>query len=244
MTRILPVAAVLAALALAGCGTETPMPTPTATASETPTATPTPTPTPTNEPAPEVDGEVLFVISAKLTAPDGATASIKQTVYQPFAELDDEDDVEDQLDEECNGWRDSIGEGDWLVAEIVTADTSTGTKEWDQGGQVAVTMAGAPVYQGDLESFQSSCTSVQVHVPGTVRGVTPLDPDGDPDEPGGWATFTYGFMVGDPDDDDSVRISNCRITLTDAAKAESTLAKKWTSIIQSPGLCEINTPGV
>lgn len=246
MKLIMPGLAIVTALALGGCGTMTlpggATPTPTASATATATATPSPTPSPSasSTPAPGVDGEVLFTIKAKLTSPTGATATITQTVFAPFDDLDDESAVEDQLDEECSGWRDTIGDDAWLVSEITANDTSTGGRTWSNGSQFVVTMAGAPVFQGDYSPFQAYCVSAQGHVPSVMRAVSPLDPDIAPDSPGGWATFAYGFGTAD----EVNRISACTITVSALARAESTLAKAWPSIRQNPGFCEINTLGL
>ena len=248
MKLIMTGVTILAGLALTGCGTmalptgstPTPSATPSATAAPTAAPRPTLTPTPTATPAPEVDGDVLFTIKAKLTSSTGATATITQTVFAPFEELDDESAVEDQLDEECSGWRDTVGDDAWLVSRITAKDTSTGGRTWGTGSQFVVMMAGAPVFQGDYSPFQAYCVSVQGHVPGVIRAVSPLDPDIAPDSPGGWATFAYGFGTAD----ESNRVSACTITVTPLARTESDLAKTWPSIRQNPGFCEINTLGL
>ncbi len=185
-------------------------------------------------------GDLLFTISAKLTSPQGATATITQAVYAPVGDLDDLTAIEEQLDEECSGWRESTGAGSWLVAEIIAKDTSTGGREWGEGGQFVVTMAGAPVFQGDFSAFQAYCVSAQGDVPGTIRAVTPLVPGAEPDQPGGWATVAYGFGMAD----DTNTLSACRITLTTLARAESTLARRWPNIRQDAGFCEVNTLGL
>jgi hypothetical protein len=193
---------------------------------------------------------VLFTISAKLTSPVGATARIEQVVYKPVAELEDLDAITAQLDDECSGWRDTIGPADFVVGVITAKDTSTGSKKWPPSGQVVVTMAGTPVYAGDWETFQSYCTSAQVRIPGEVRGVTPVPAGADADSPGGWATLTYGFGIAteagtDAGDDRYTQLSDCRITVTAAGRAESDLVEAWLTAPQSgPGMCEVNTPGV
>jgi hypothetical protein len=249
-STIIAAAALAAALALTACGSvRFPVPTPTATDTSSPTpSSEAPTPTPT--PLPTAEGDVLFTISVKLTSPVGATARVVQTVYQPVTDLDDLPEIEAQLDEECSGWRDSIGEGEYIVSSIVATDTSTGGKKWPKSGQVVVTMAGTPVFQGDYTSFQSFCTSVQVLIPGHVRGVTPLHPGSNADDAGGWATLTYGFGIAteagtDATDHRYTQLSECTITLSPFARSESSLADAWPTDPQSSaGLCEVNTPGV
>jgi hypothetical protein len=253
MTPTTPmVAAVLAAsaLLLTACA-QIPFPVPSA--SPTTTATPTHTvsaPSPTPTPLPTADGDVLFTISAKLTSPVGATARVEQVIYRPESDLDDLDAITTQLDDECTGWRESIGPADYVVGMITAKDTSTGGKKWPPSGQAVVTMAGTPVFAGDWQTFQSFCTSVQVLVPGEVRGVTPVPAGGDADSPGGWATLTYGFGIAteagtDATDRRYTQLSECHITLTPAARAESDLVEAWLTTAQAgPGLCEVNTPGV
>jgi hypothetical protein len=246
MKLITPVLAIAVGLALAGCGTmglptgSTPTPSATPTPTASPSATPSPTPTAMTTPAPEASGDVLFTIKAKLTSPTGATATITQTVFAPFDELDDQDAVEDQLDEECAGWRQTIGDDAWLVSKITAKDTSTGSRTWDSGPQFVVMMAGTSVFQGDYSPFQAYCVSAQGHVPGVIRAVSPLDPDIAPDSLGGWASIAYGFGTAD----DSNRVSGCTITVTPLARTESELAKTWPTLRQNPGFCEINTLGL
>ena len=251
-TRTVAAVLVASALVLTACG-QVPFPVPSASPSATAIPTHTvsaPSPSPTPTPLPTADGEVLFTISAKLTSPVGATARVEQVVYKPETDLDDLDAITAQLDDECTGWRDSIGPADYVVGMITAKDTSTGGKKWPPSGQVVVTMAGTPVFAGDWQSFQSFCTSAQLLVPGEVRGVTPVPADGDPDSPGGLATLTYGFGIAteagtDATDPRYTQLSDCRITLTAAARADSDLVEKWLTTRQAgPGLCEVNTPGV
>ena len=246
--RLIPVGALLSVLVLSGCGV---MPVPFATG--TPTGSPTPTaslasPTPT--PAPSASGDVLFTISATLTSPVGAVARLEQVVYAPTAELDDADAVDAQLDEECDGWRARFDDHDYLVGAITLTDASTGGKKWSSSGQVVVSMAGTAVYQGDFTPFQSYCSSVQALVPGEIRGVTPVRAGGSPDSAEGWGTFTYGFGVAtepgtDATDPRYPQLTDCRVTISAAAKKLSANAAGWSSAAASrPGACEVNTPGV
>lgn len=245
--RLIHVAAALSLLALAGCGV---MPVPTATG--TPTGSPTPTfsssPSPT--PTATAEGEVLFTISATLTSPVGAKAHLEQVVYAPTAAIADSASVEAQLDQECDGWRDRFAAPDFLVSEITTTDTSTGGKKWAPTGQVVVSLAGTSVFQGDFTPFQSYCSSVQVLVPGTITGVTPVASTGSPDSAEGWGTLRYGFGIAtepgtDATDPRYPQLSDCAITVSPAARAASANAAGWTSAsISRPGACEVNAPGV
>ena len=239
------------ALALTACGVPAPVPTAETTGSGSPTPTaaaPTRTPTPT--PLPTAQSDVLFTISAKITSPVGAVARVEQVVHQPVTQLDDRNTVESQLDEECSGWRTSIGEGEFIVSTITAKDLSAGGKKWPISGQVVVTMSGTPVFMGDFDTFQSLCASVQVKIPSQIRGVSPIVAGSDPDDPGGWATLTYGFGIPteagtDATDRRYPQITECRITLSPFAEAASAIARSWLTDAQAAtGLCEVNTPGV
>ncbi|MFZ2964731.1 MAG: hypothetical protein WA006_08625 [Rhodoglobus sp.] len=244
MNRLLPAFAIAAILVTTGCGTfeipggPTPSPTPTRTQASTPT--PTPTPAPTRTPAPGFEGEVLFTVAAKLTSPDGATANLKQTVYLPVDGLDELDGVEGLLDEQCGDWRENLGDESFLVSEITATDTSAAGQVWEDTPQFVVTMAGTSVFLGDVEPFHAFCTSVQGFVPGVSLAVSPLPSDVEPDEPGGWATFAYGFGVIDED----AMITQCRISVSDEGKTRSTLVRTWPGLRQDPGFCEVNTLGL
>lgn len=226
-----------------------PVPLASGTASSSPSAT-APTPTPTPSPAPTSSGEVLFTISATLTSPVGAVARLTQVVYAPVADLDDSAAVEAQLDEECEGWRSRFDNPDYLVGAITLTDVSTGGKKWAPSGQVVVTMAGTAVYQGDYTPFQSYCSSVQALIPGSIRGVTPVDAAGSPDSAHGWGTFTYGFGIATEPGTDATdarypQLTDCAITVSPAARQLSSNAARWASeTLGRPGACEVNTPGV
>ena len=246
--RPIHIPAVLAVLALTGCGV---MPVPTA--SGTPSGTPSPSPTATAaspSPAPSASGDILFTISATLTSPVGAVAHLEQVVYAPVSALDDDAAVGAQLDEECDGWRSLFTGPDYLVTSVTATDLSTGGKKWAPSGQAVVSMAGTSVWQGDYTTFQSYCSSVQVLVPGSIRGVTPVPAGGSPDSAAGWATLTYGFGIAtepgtDATDSRYPQLTDCAITVTAAAKALSDRAATWTSAaLARPGACEVNTPGV
>jgi hypothetical protein len=245
MKRILPATAVLATLALAGCGV---MPIPSSLPSGTSTATSSASPTPS--PFPTIEADLLFTISANVTSPDGATAHLEQKVYLPSLP-DDVDALEAQLDEECDGWRGTIEPAEFVIATITAVDTSTGSHHWGYDNLVGVSMNGTPVFQGDYQSFQSFCSTVQLEIPGEVRGVSPVPLHSEPDEPGGWATLQYGFGIPtepgtDPlDDERYIQLSGCTITLSAFARTESDIAPTWLTIPQpNPEGCEVNHDGV
>jgi hypothetical protein len=242
MKRLVPFAAVAVVLVLASCGLRMPVPTGTGT----PTGSASPTPGATVAP-PLAEEDVLFTISATLTSPVGATADIEQVVFAPVSTLDRIDEVEARLDEECGDWRSTIGEPAYVASLVTTTDTSKGGKKWPPSGQVVVSLSGFPVFEGDYTGFQNFCSSVQVLIPGTVVGVTPVPASAGSDSRGGWATVIYGFGIAteggeDPTDERYTQLSDCVITLSEAAE-ESAIARSWLTAPQLDGACSVNNTG-
>jgi hypothetical protein len=230
---LLPAAVVAATLALvlAACA-PTPSASPSATAHRTAKATPTPTPTETADPLPD---DVLFKITTTATAPDGTAVALTETVKAPVAQTDHQSGDQSQLDSECDGWRQAFPSTQFVVAQV-TATLPNGANWTGVDGQIAVDMAGYPVWQGDQKPFQELCATAIIGVPGSARAVSPVA-SGKPDATGGWAVFRYGFSVpgasgsdaGDPTDaptGGSVVFSHCRIQMGTAAKP-SIFATAW-----------------
>lgn len=238
MARYAPLALLLlGSLALTGCGGGSSGATPTsATPTTTATATPSPapTPTPTATTAAPVDPDILFTISATVTAGDGSVARVTQTVYRPVATVPAA--TTDLLDQECDGWRAEFPSPAYLrSAYVATTDSSA---SWT-GGRLGLSMNGWPVYAGDFGTFQSYCATVLADIPGSVEAITPVPAGGSPDATDGWATLFYGFGI--PDDDGTTVLSDCVITLGADALA-SPRAAAWPSTPQVyPGrTCDVN----
>ena len=231
MNKTAPLAtlAVLAALSLAACmpGGPTPdetdsTPGPTATVDETPLPDEGDGDTP-------LDPAVLFTISATATAPNGALATLVQTVYKPVSTTNQQSVDEAALDSECVGWRDEYPAADYIISLIDVTDQSPAGASWEHSVAV-VSMNGWPVFSGEVDTFQSYCASYQVNL-GASRGVTPVTPGSGADGHHGWAHILYGFGIATeagtdtPGPDDTV-LSNCQITLSDEA-ATSAIASAW-----------------
>ena len=248
--RLIPAAvAALSVIVLAGCGI---MPVPTAATgslsrSPSPSATgrPTPAPTETRPPA-----DILFTITATLTSPVGAVAQLTQVVYAPTTKLDKIAQVAARLDAQCSGWQKRFTDPAFVVSTITAKDVSKNGKKWAPSGQFAVTMAGTAIYEGSLAADPKKCSTALGLIPGTIRGITPVRSDGSADSAEGWGTLTYGFSVpvkdgDDPTDEAYSQLSNCKITVSTAAKKLSANAADWaTQKFTTPGECIVNTPGV
>jgi hypothetical protein len=238
---LLPAAVVAAsvALALAACSPSGAKPTTSATPTRTATATPSAAPA---ESAPPLPDDVLFKISATATAADGTAVTLTETVHVPVAQTEHQSGDEVQLDNECDGWRQAFPSTQFLVAQV-TATLPSGVSWNDADGQIAVDMAGYPVWQGDQKPFQELCATALIGVPGSARAVSPIAA-GKPDATGGWAVFRYGFSVptasgadGDATDAPSggtVTFSHCRIQMGSAAKP-SVFASVWPSHPETAG---------
>ena len=238
---VLPAAVVVASLAivLTACAPSPAKPTasakPTRSASAAPSAKPTAS-------APALPDDVLFKISATATASDGTAVALTETVMAPVAQTEHQAGDEVQLDNECDGWRQAFPSIQFVVAQV-TATLPSGASWSDADGQIAVDMAGYPVWQGDQRPFQELCATALVDVPGSARAVSPVA-SGKPDATGGWAVFRYGFSVptasgadGDASDAPTaggVTFSHCRIQMGAAAKP-SIFASAWPAHPETAG---------
>ena len=226
--RALFVLAAVVALALAGCAPQGTGGAKTSTPHPTASAHPTSTPTPTASPLP---ADVLFQITVTATEANGAVATLVETVHAPVASTDHQSGDEAQLDNECDSWRNAFPNIRYVVANV-TSTTKPGTS-WDaDAGEVAVDMAGYPVWSGDQQPFQAFCASALAVIPGTARAVSPVGGN-DPDRDGGWGIYRYGFGVPtDPSDGSpspgagGVVLSHCSIQLG-AAAHDSVFASAW-----------------
>ncbi|MGN6327279.1 hypothetical protein [Pseudolysinimonas sp.] len=224
---VLPAAVVAATLALtiAACTPAGAKPTASPSPSRSASARPSSTPTPTASPLPS---DVIFQISATATAPDGTAVALTETVHAPVAATDHQKGDESQLDGECDGWRQAFPSTQFVVADV-TATLPSGANWTDADGQIAVDMAGYPVWQGDQKPFQELCATAIVGIPGTARAVSPVAA-GKPDSTGGWGVYRYGFSTAAATGGDAttstLAFSRCRIQLGAAAKP-SIFASTW-----------------
>jgi hypothetical protein len=230
MNKTAPLAAlaILAALSLAACSPGDPTDPEETDTTSTPTATADATPVPDDGPTP-LDPDVLFVISATATAPNGALANLVQTVYKPVSTTNQQGVDEAALDSECTGWRDEYPSADYVISLIDVTDQSPAGASWQHSVAVA-SMNGWPVFSGEVDTFQAYCASYQVNL-GASRAVTPVTPGSGAEGPHGWAHILYGFGIATeagtdtPGPDDTV-LSNCQITLS-AEAAASAIASAW-----------------
>jgi hypothetical protein len=231
MNKTAPLAtlAVLAALSLAACMPGGPTPDETdSTPGPTATATETALPDDGDGPTP-LDPDVLFTISATATAPNGAVATLVQTVYKPVLTTNQQSVDEAALDSECTGWRDEYPSADYVISLIDVTDQSPAGASWEHSVAV-VSMNGWPVFSGEVDTFQAYCASYQVNL-GASRGVTPVLHGSGADGAHGWAHILYGFGIATeagtdtPGPDDTV-LSNCQVTLS-AEAATSAIASAW-----------------
>jgi len=224
MPHLLP--ALLAVALLAGC---TPTPVPSAGPSSSP-AGPSASPSPSASPV--VDPDILFTVTATATSPSGAVADLRQVVYAPIAEAELPPTDVPQLDLECDGWRPLIAAPSFVVSDIEVTDRSGAGASWNSAVAV-VDLNGWPVFTGQISTFQSYCSSVQVSL-GATRGVTPVDG-------GDWESVDYGFGIAteagaDTPTPDDVLLSDCAMTLGPRA-ASSSIAAAWAAAAHGPLEC-------
>jgi hypothetical protein len=216
--------AAAALLCLTACAPH-PAPSSTAHAGGTTSASPTASATPTAAPLP---ADVLFKISVTATAPNGAVATLTETVHAPVASTDQQSADEAQLDNECDSWRGAFSPTAFVVGQV-SAILVSGS--WDPNQVIAADMAGYPVWQGDQRPFQGFCASALPSIPGAARAVSPVG-GGEADRNGGWAIYRYGFGIptdpsaGNSPSPTDVVLSHCSIQLG-AAAHDSVFASSW-----------------
>ena len=232
-TGILVVTAVVVAVGLTACAPASVKPAPSAAPSASRSAAPNPTPTAT---VPALPGDVLFEITATATAADGTAVKLSETVHAPVTATDHQAGDETQLDNECDGWRQAFANTQFLVADV-SYDLTSGSAWGDAQGQIAVDMAGYPVWSGDQTPYQAACATALAVIPGSARAVSPVN-GGDPDADGGWAVFRYGFGMpeagGATPAATEVTFTHCRIQMGAAAKP-SVFATSWVGHPETDG---------
>jgi hypothetical protein len=251
---LMAAAAVLTLASLSGCSSPTPAHTsshehagsgnpgqatqPTKTATSTPTVAPTPA-----GPAP-LPANALFSISATVTASNGATADLVQTVYKPIAS--NAADIA-LLNSECNypGQPDLQGQPTWqsqypnsLYLDVtITATMHAGSPAFLPADAVNFGYGGgASAYSGAYQTFEAYCAPGYITIPGTIHGVGTV-PMSDPAHAlWGWAAnpAQYGFFgggndPGEPDSGGTAVVSNCVVRLSADAKAAGPSIAAWAS---------------
>ena len=232
MNKTAPMAtlAILAAFSLSACMPGGPTdpdetgatPTATSSAEETPRAD-------EDDEDAGLDPDVLFVISATATAPNGALATLVQTVYKPVSTTNQQGVDEAALDSECGGWRDEFPAAEYVISLIDVTDQSPDGSSWDRSVAVA-SMNGWPAFSGEVDTFQAYCASYQVNL-GASRAVTPITAGSGAEGPHGWAHILYGFGIPTEAGQDTAGpndtlLSNCQIELSTEA-ATSPIASAW-----------------
>ncbi len=237
---VLPAAVVAGAVALLLAACAPPAATPTSSAKPTRSATAKPTAAPTASASP-LPADVLFRITATATSPNGTAVALTETVSAPVDTTEHQTGDEAQLDSECDGWRQAFPSIQFVVAQI-TSTLPAGASWSEDDGQIAVDMAGYPVWQGDQKPFQELCATALAVIPGSARAVSPVAA-GKPDADGGWAVFRYGFSAPGTTASSSATASpsaggvvftHCRIQMGAAAKP-SIFASAWPTHPETDG---------
>jgi hypothetical protein len=209
-------------------------PSPTASPKK-PTATSTPTPT---GPAP-LPANALFRISATVTASNGASADLVQTVYQPIAP-----DASDTalLNAQCNlsgepTWQSDVPDAVYLTTEI-TATLHPGSSAFDNTNDgVLFDFPGPPgAFSGAYGGFEAPCASGFIQIPGTIHGVAALSASDPVHSTYGWANgalAAYGFIGGGnapgPDLGGTAVVSDCVVQVSASAAAADAKVAAWPS---------------
>ena len=227
---------------------------PGGSSSTTASATPTPTPTPTGPPP--LPANALFQITATVTAPGGASASLVQTVFAPAPITAAQKTT---LNTKCAGQNDQDATGaPWLnnyasadvLSTTITATLDAGSPAWNNttNGVLADFMAfGA--FSGAYSTFEAYCAPGFITIPGTQQAIAPIQPTNPAGENYGWAgEFAgYGFYGGGnaTNNDDlggKAVVSNCHIQLSATAAANSVAAAWAAKVMHLTDGCDYRGP--
>jgi hypothetical protein len=239
--RALPAAsaAAIVFLALSGCAAasqtaSTGKSSPAHSAAQTTAPKQTPTP---SGPAP-LPANALFSISAKVTASNGATAHLVQTVFEPVSQ--DASDVA-LMNAQCNlsgqpTWQTTYP-GSLFLDTTITATLAPGSPAFLPADAINFGFAsGASAFSGAYTGFEAPCAPGYIGIPGTIHGVATV-PASDPVHGTyGWANnpSSYGFVGGgnDPGGADSggtAVVSDCIVQLSATAAAADVTEAAWAS---------------
>ena len=205
--------------------------------------TPTPSPTPTG-PAP-LPANALFRIFATVTAGNGATADLVQTVYKPIPQ--DTADVA-LLNTQCNypGQPAFEGQPNWqttvpnalLLTTDMTATLRPGSPTFDnKADAVLFGFVSNSAYSGQYGIFEAYCDSGYIQIPGTIHGVGPIsstDPvhgvyswAGSLAQSGGYGFSGGGNAPGAPDVGGTAVVKNCSVQVSTYAIAADPAVAAW-----------------
>ena len=230
----------LVAIALSGCAASGGTPSksvPGGSHSSGVHSTPHPSATsadPADPTRPTVDPTVLFTITAKLSSDAGATADLSEIVYKPVDATDQmskDEALANDPDLGCPNWLSLIPNEQFLVGKITVTDTSPAGASWpaDAYGLALLDFDGGhPVYSGAMNFFQAVCDTGVFVTLGETRAVSPVNPTS-PDEQYGWASYSYGFYAEPGEFAGTIgsTITDCSLTLSDYATANSVVVQGW-----------------
>jgi hypothetical protein len=265
----LPLAtAVLVAGALAGCAPATKSPvvahspkgsgsapgSASPSNSPAPSANPSATPTATG-PAP-LPANVLFKITATVTAPGGASATLVQTVFVPAPITAAQRST---FDSKCAGQTDSDAVGapwqnNYAVSDVLsstmTATLNSGSPAWDNktNGVLADFMSFG-VFSGAYQTFEAYCAPGFITIPGTQQAIAPIQSANPAGQDWGWAGefAAYGFYGGGNapnggDLDGKAVVSNCHVEVSPTASANAVAAGWATKVMHLGDGCDYRGP--
>jgi hypothetical protein len=202
------------------------------------------TPSPSG-PAP-LPANALFRISATVTASNGATADLVQTVYKPIAPDPSDTTL---LNSQCNypGQLDFQGQPTWqttvpgavYLTSDMTATLHAGSPAFDNNADFVVFgFPGAPgAYSGQYGIFEAYCDSGYIQIPGSVHAVAPISSTDPANGNFSWAGPSaaaggYGFSGGGnapdgPDLGGTAVVKNCSVQVSADAIAAAPALAAW-----------------
>jgi hypothetical protein len=232
------ISACLVAL-IAGCATSVDAGAPRSSTSPLPVVEePTASATPVVIPAQPTDlpDDVLFVITATETSPQGATASMVETVYKPIAASAISAKRLAALHKECDPWTDWMPHAAFVPVTISITDTSPAGASWTD--PVAAAGPGSWVaFFGHASGGQSMCAGRDVGV-GESSAIKIISRSKNADDEYGWARDEYGFYASPQSGSNfpaavDRELTSCSIALSAYAVQTSDLVQLWPSTPQA-----------
>jgi hypothetical protein len=194
--------------------------------------------------------DALFRISATVTAGNGATADLVQTVYKPIA-ADPADTA--LLDAQCNypgqpafqgqpTWQATVPGALFLTSDL-TATLRAGSPAFDNNADfVLFGFPGAPgAYSGQYGIFEAYCDSGYIQIPGTIHAVAPISSTDPVNALYSWAgpnaaAGGYGFSgggndPGGPDLGGTAVVASCSVQVSADAAAAVPALTAWKTTV-------------